>query len=58
MSKEIVSMVEKQGFALQRQKKHYVFKHPSGKVFVCGKTVSDKRAMKNIEKEVKRLLAS
>lgn len=56
MSKGIVSMVEKQGFVLQRQKKHYVFKHPSGKVFVCGKTVSDKRALKNIEKEVQRLL--
>lgn len=58
MSKEIVSIVEKQGFVLQRQKKHYVFKHPSGKVFVCGKTVSDRRALKNIEKEAKRLLAS
>jgi predicted RNA binding protein YcfA (HicA-like mRNA interferase family) len=57
MTKQIVSMVESQGFALVRQRKHFVFKHPSGKVFVCGKTVSDKRALKNIEKEMQRLLA-
>lgn len=57
MTKQIVTLVESQGFKLQRQKNHYVFKHPSGKVFVCGKTLSDKRALLNIKKEVVRLLA-
>jgi predicted RNA binding protein YcfA (HicA-like mRNA interferase family) len=57
MTKQIVSMVESQGFALVRQRKHYVFKHPSDKVFVCGKTLSDKRALLNIQKEIARLLA-
>jgi predicted RNA binding protein YcfA (HicA-like mRNA interferase family) len=56
MTKQIVAMVESHGFKLQRQKNHYVFKHPSGKVFVCGKTLSDKRALMNIRKEVVRIL--
>lgn len=56
MTKHIVALVESHGFKLQRQKNHYVFKHPSGKVFVCGKTLSDKRALMNIRKEVVRIL--
>jgi predicted RNA binding protein YcfA (HicA-like mRNA interferase family) len=56
MTKQIVALVESHGFKLQRQKNHYVFKHSSGKVFVCGKTLSDKRALLNIEKEVIRVL--
>ena len=57
MTKQIFALVESHGFKLQRQKNHYVFKHSSGKVFVCGKTLSDKRALMNIKKEVVRLLA-
>ena len=56
MSKEIVRIVNHYGFVLARQKNHYVFKHPSGAVFVCGKTLSDKRALENIKKEIRRVL--
>jgi predicted RNA binding protein YcfA (HicA-like mRNA interferase family) len=56
MTKHIVALVESYGFKLQRQKNHYVFKHPSGKVFVCGKTLSDGRALMNIRKQVVRIL--
>jgi predicted RNA binding protein YcfA (HicA-like mRNA interferase family) len=57
MNKEIIAMVQRQGFVLRRQRKHLVFKHPSGKVFVCGKTLSDRKALLNIQKEITRLLA-
>lgn len=56
MNKEVLRIAKQNGFVLARQKKHYVFKHPSGAVFCCGKTLSDKRALENIEKEMKRTL--
>lgn len=57
MSKEVMAIAKKHGFVLARQKKHFVFKHPTGAVFVCGKTSSDRRALDNIDKEMKRVLA-
>jgi predicted RNA binding protein YcfA (HicA-like mRNA interferase family) len=56
MTKQIIRLVESKGYVLQRQKHHYVFKHPSGVVFACGKTLGDQRAIKNIEKEAERQL--
>jgi hypothetical protein len=49
-------MAKKHGFVLVRQKKHFVFKHYSGVVFVCSKTASDRRAFCNIKKEMERIL--
>jgi predicted RNA binding protein YcfA (HicA-like mRNA interferase family) len=56
MQKELIRMAKKHGFVLVRQKKHFVFKHYSGVVFVCSKTASDRRAFCNIKKEMERIL--
>jgi predicted RNA binding protein YcfA (HicA-like mRNA interferase family) len=56
MTKQLIAMVESKGFALIRQKKHYIFKHPSGKILVCGKTINDRRALRNIESNIAHLL--
>jgi predicted RNA binding protein YcfA (HicA-like mRNA interferase family) len=50
-------MVKSKGFVLVRQKKHYIFKHASGKILVCGKTISDRRALRNIESNIAHLLS-
>jgi hypothetical protein len=39
-------------------KKHYVFKHSSGKTLVCSTSCTDWRALKNVERDIKRLLSS
>jgi predicted RNA binding protein YcfA (HicA-like mRNA interferase family) len=56
ISKDIKAMAERYGFSLVRQKKHFVFKHPSGAVFVCGKSASDYRAIRNAERDIRKLL--
>ena len=56
MTKQIIRLVESKGYKLVRAKHHYVFKHPSGVVFTCGKTLGDIRAIKNIDKEADRQL--
>jgi predicted RNA binding protein YcfA (HicA-like mRNA interferase family) len=56
LSKDIKKLAEKYGFVLVRQKKHFVFKHPSGAVFTCGKSSSDHRALKNAERDLRKLL--
>jgi predicted RNA binding protein YcfA (HicA-like mRNA interferase family) len=57
MTRKLIAMVESKGFFLVRQKKHYIFKHPSGKMLVCGKTSSDRRALRNIESNIAHLLS-
>jgi predicted RNA binding protein YcfA (HicA-like mRNA interferase family) len=55
MQKEIVKLVRSYGYELVRQKKHLVFQHPtSGQVFTCAKSASDFRAMRNVERDLKR----
>jgi len=55
----LMALTKRYGFVLQRQTKHYVFKHEaSGKILVCGKSISDRRGLKNVEAQIKRVLLS
>ena len=55
MNKDIEKLVRSYGYELVRQKKHLVFQHPiSGQVFTCAKSASDFRAMRNVERDLKR----
>lgn len=56
--RELFELVARYGFALHRQTKHYVFKNAQGKTVVCSKSTMDKRSLKNVERDIKRALAS
>lgn len=62
MKKEINSRVTElakvYGFELIRSKKHLIFKHESGIRLVTGKSISDNRALKNVESTIKKLLSN
>jgi hypothetical protein len=53
---DIIALAKRYGFVLHRKKKHFIFKDGAGRTMVCGKTISDRRALKNIESELKRIL--
>ena len=54
---EIKKLCEKHGFKLVREKKHFVWKHPSGAVLTTPKSTSNRHAPNNLNKRIKRLLA-
>lgn len=54
----VISLAKKYGFVLHRETKHYIFKHASGKTLVTSKSSLDRHLLKNIESNIKRLLAS
>jgi hypothetical protein len=56
LQNDIIALAKRYGFVLHRQTKHFVFKDAEGRTMVCGKTISDRRALKNIESELKRIL--
>jgi hypothetical protein len=53
----IIALAAKYGFVLHRETKHYIFKYPSGKILVTSKSSLDKRLLRNVECNIKRLLA-
>ena len=54
---EILDLLDKHGFVLQRDTKHLVYRQTSsGKVFTMSKTPSDFRAYPNALRDLKRLL--
>jgi hypothetical protein len=53
----IIALAAKYGFVLHRETKHYIFKHLSGKILVTSKSSLDKRLLRNVECNIKRLLA-
>lgn len=56
-NKEIKLLAKRYGFVLQRQTKHFIFKHPSGAILVTSKSTRDHRALRNTEREIKKLLS-
>jgi hypothetical protein len=54
----LFELVKQHGFVLHRKNKHYVFKHSSGKTLICSTSCTDWRALKNVERDIKRLLSS
>lgn len=54
---EILALLDKHGFVLQRDTKHLVYRQPeTGKVFTMAKTPSDFRAYPNALRDLKRIL--
>lgn len=54
--KSIVELCARYGFSLHRAKNHLVFLHPLGARLVTSKTASDSRALRNIERDIKKIL--
>jgi len=46
------------GFVEVRRSRHRIWQHPSGAVVTTGSTLSDHRALKNIERDCRRALAA
>ena len=56
INKKALELIRSYGYQLIREKKHFVFKHQTtGRVFVCSKSASDHRALRNIERDLKKL---
>lgn len=56
--RQLFALAKKHGFVLQRETKHYVFKHKTlGKTLVCSKSTRDRRSLLNVERDIKRLLS-
>lgn len=54
---DVKKLVQGYGFKLIRQKKHFIWKHPSGLVLTTAQSPSDRRALSNIDKRIRRMLA-
>ena len=54
----IAAMAKSLGFILARTKRHFVFKHPSGATFVAPQSVSDGRALRNAEKDMRKAISN
>jgi hypothetical protein len=54
----VFALAAKYGFVLQRDKNHYVLKHPSGKRFCTSNSTLDTRFLRNVVSFIKRTLAS
>lgn len=55
-TRRIVELAKSYGFTLLRQRRHLIFKHSSGKIITTARSASDKRALKNIESTIKKLI--
>jgi predicted RNA binding protein YcfA (HicA-like mRNA interferase family) len=55
-NKEILKLAKRYGYALVRQTKHLIFKHPTGSVLVTSKSTTDYRALRNTEREIRKQL--
>jgi hypothetical protein len=54
----LIQLAKSYDFVLHRQTKHYVFKNKEGKILVCSKSSLDKRLLRNVECNIKRILSS
>jgi hypothetical protein len=52
--KEIKAIAVEFNFTLHREGKHYIWKSPSGALVTTGKTLSDRKALKNIRSMFRR----
>lgn len=55
--RELEDIMRVAGMVLVRERKHRVYRHPSGRIFVTAKTASDRRAIANNIAELRRFLA-
>jgi hypothetical protein len=56
MSRALQQLLRSSGFRLLRQRKHLVWRHPSGRNFITAKTPSDRFAENNVRAELRRFL--
>ena len=49
-------LAKRHGYTLHSQQNHYKWKHPSGAIVTTGRTISDRRGLRNVEKEFRRQL--
>jgi hypothetical protein len=56
--RRIAAMAKSLGFILARTKRHFVFKHPSGATFVAPQSVSDGRALRNAERDMRKAISN
>jgi len=55
---KVHNLMTSHNFTLLRDKNHQVWKHTSGAQVVVAKTISDHRALKNIERDVRKVLST
>lgn len=53
MLKELVALMESHGFYLVRKTRHMVWKRPDGAMVTTSLTPSDRRALQNIERDIR-----
>jgi hypothetical protein len=53
----IAPIMARYGFTEKRSKRHRIWQHPSGATITTGSTISDRRALANIERDCRRALA-
>lgn len=56
VTKRIVALAQSYDFKLIRQNKHLVFRHESGAQVVTSSSCTDRRALKNVETNIKHAL--
>ena len=54
----IAPIMASYGFALKRSNKHRVWQHPTGAIVTTATTASDRRAILNVERDIKRVLCA
>jgi hypothetical protein len=55
-ARPLVEAAKRHGFVLVRRNKHLIFKNADGLTLVSSATVGDRRAIYNMERDIKRLL--
>jgi hypothetical protein len=56
VSRTLEQLLRRNGFTLLRQRKHLVWRHPSGRNFITAKTPSDRFTENNVRAELRRFL--
>jgi len=55
--RDIIALImARHGFVEKRSNRHRIWQHPTGAVVTTGSTISDHRALKNIERDCRRAL--
>ena len=56
VTKRIIALAESYNFKLIRQSKHLIFRHECGAQLTTSKSCTDRRALKNVEANIKQIL--
>ncbi len=56
-ARPLVEAARRHGFVLVRRNKHLIFKNADGIILVSSATTGDRRAVQNMEADIRKLLA-